>query len=72
MADLEPLADPQDIALVRDMIEKHLKYTQSVPAQKILASWDAALAKFKKVMPRDYRRVLLERKRKQAMAGVGP
>ena len=71
MADLEPLADPQDIALVRDMVEKHLKYTQSVPAQKILASWDAALAKFKKVMPRDYRRVLLERQQ-EALAGARP
>jgi glutamate synthase domain-containing protein 3 len=29
-----------------------------------LADWDAALPKFKKIMPRDYRRVLEERKRR--------
>ena len=62
MADLEPVTDPEDVATLRSMIEDHLSHTSSVPAQRILEEWDQALPKFKKVMPRDYRRVLEERK----------
>ncbi|MCH8107295.1 MAG: glutamate synthase large subunit [Chloroflexi bacterium] len=62
LADLEPVADPEDIATLRQMIEDHLKFTGSVPAQRVLDNWDETLPKFKKIMPRDYRRVLLERK----------
>ena len=34
-----------------------------MPAKEILDQWDQTLPLFKKVMPRDYRRVLEERKR---------
>ena len=66
LADLEPVADPEDIATLRRMIEDHLKFTGSVSAQRILDDWDESLPKFKKIMPRDYRRVLLERKLREA------
>jgi glutamate synthase (NADPH/NADH) large chain len=66
MADLELVTDPEDIATLRAMIEDHLKYTGSAPARRILKDWDQSLPRFKKVMPRDYRRVLEERKRKEA------
>ena len=62
MADLEPVTDPEDVATLRSMIEDHLSHTSSVPAQRILEEWDRALPRFKKVMPRDYRRVLEDRK----------
>ena len=62
MADLEPVTAPEDVATLRSMIEDHLSHTGSVPAQRILEEWDQALPKFKKVMPRDNRRVLEERK----------
>jgi glutamate synthase (NADPH/NADH) large chain len=65
MADLELVTDPGDIATLRTMIEDHLRYTSSTPARTILDNWDQALPRFKKVMPRDYRRVLEERKRRQ-------
>ena len=65
MADLEPVTDPEDVATLRTMIEHHLKYTGSGPAQRILDTWDKALPRFKKVMPRDYRRVLEQRARRQ-------
>ena len=61
LADLEPVANPEDVATLRRMIEDHLMFTGSAPAQRILDNWDEALPKFKKIMPRDYRRVLLER-----------
>jgi glutamate synthase (NADPH/NADH) large chain len=64
MADMEAVTDPEDIALLKGLIEDHKKYTGSTPATEILGDWDAALKRFKKIMPRDYRRVLDERKRR--------
>ena len=69
MADLEPVNDPEDIAILKGLIEDHKKFTGSNPAANILADWDAALKRFKKIMPRDYRRVLEERKHRD---GEGP
>ena len=68
MADLEPVKDPEDIAILKGLIEDHEKFTGSAPAANMLADWDAALKRFKKIMPRDYRRVLEERK---SRAGEG-
>jgi glutamate synthase domain-containing protein 3 len=64
LADLEPVTDPEDVATLKRMIEEHLKLTGSGPARRILANWDEALPRFKKVMPRDYRRVLDEARAK--------
>ena len=64
MADMESVTDPEDTKILKGLIEEHKKYTGSTPASEILGNWDVALKKFKKVMPRDYRRVLEERKRK--------
>jgi glutamate synthase domain-containing protein 3 len=64
MADMEQVTDPEDVAILKGLIEDHKKYTGSTPATEILADWDAALKRFKKIMPRDYRRVLEERKRR--------
>ncbi len=66
LADLELVADPDDVATLRTMIEDHVKYTGSQPASRILEAWDQALPRFKKIMPRDYRRVLEERKGREA------
>ena len=63
MADLEDVIDTEDAALLRQLIEDHLEYTGSTPARQVLSDWDRSLAKFKKVMPRDFRRVLEERKK---------
>ncbi|MGL5926199.1 glutamate synthase large subunit [Chroococcidiopsis sp.] len=58
MVGLERLEDPEEIAIVRQMIQKHADYTHSQKAKQVLASWEEAIAKFVKVMPRDYKRVL--------------
>ncbi|MYC30516.1 MAG: glutamate synthase large subunit [Chloroflexi bacterium] len=63
LADLENLADPEDIAQLRQLIADHLEFTGSAPARNILADWDTSVSRFKKVMPRDYRRVLEERQK---------
>jgi glutamate synthase (NADPH/NADH) large chain len=57
MADLEGL-DDDDATRLRDLVGQHLTETGSEVAARLLADWDAALARFGKVMPRDYKRVL--------------
>jgi uncharacterized protein YjgD (DUF1641 family) len=58
MVGLEQLTEAEDIAELKEIISKHLKYTHSEKAQTILDNWEAMLPKFVKVMPRDYKRVL--------------
>jgi glutamate synthase (ferredoxin) len=58
MVGLERLEDPEEIAIVRQMIQQHADYTNSQKARQVLANWEETIAKFVKVMPRDYKRVL--------------
>ena len=62
MVELEPLADPEDIELVRDLLIRHAGYTGSQTAARLLNDWEWAVGKFVKVMPTDYRRVLDEQR----------
>ncbi|MSQ16095.1 MAG: glutamate synthase large subunit [Dehalococcoidia bacterium] len=71
MADLETISDPEDIATLRTMIQEHRDLTGSAPARGILQNWDRALSQFKKVMPRDYRRVLGQRQQRELAAAPG-
>jgi glutamate synthase (NADPH) large chain len=57
MADLEPLAE-QDADFLRELIGRHHAETRSAVAAALLADWEAALPRFARVMPRDYKRVL--------------
>jgi glutamate synthase (ferredoxin) len=66
MVELEPLEQAADIALVRDLVERHVESTRSDYARRILADWMAFQPKFVKIMPRDYKRVLLAQSRAQA------
>jgi len=66
MVDLEPLREPEDLDLVRDLLIQHAGYTGSPVAARILGDWDWAVTKFVKVMPVDYRRVLEEQKKQAA------
>jgi glutamate synthase (NADPH/NADH) len=50
----------QEIAFVRGLIEDHHHYTGSELAARILLDFNRALPRFVKVMPTDYKRVLLE------------
>jgi glutamate synthase (NADPH/NADH) large chain len=57
MVDAEPV-DAEDAAFLRDLVERHLAETGSAVASRLLADWEAALGRFGKVMPKDYKRVL--------------
>jgi len=57
MVDLDAF-DDADAQWLHDMIAAHVDATDSAVGQRILSDWDAQLANFVKVMPRDYKRVL--------------
>ena len=50
--------DEEDDQFVRELLTRHLQYTKSAVAAKILDSWKHSSQSFVKVMPTDYRRVL--------------
>lgn len=58
MVDLESLEDEKESNEIKQMIENHIKYTQSLEAKEIIADWENEKNKFIKVMPIDYKRVL--------------
>jgi glutamate synthase (NADPH/NADH) large chain len=58
MASLSRLEDPEEMAFVKGMIERHVRYTQSKKGRLVLDAWPDLLPKFVRVMPNDYRRVL--------------
>jgi glutamate synthase (ferredoxin) len=68
---LEKLTDANEIELVWKLIQRHQAYTQSERAAKILADWPNYLAKFVKVMPQDYKRVLLSLKKVESQGLSG-
>jgi glutamate synthase (ferredoxin) len=58
MVELEPLAANEDIEIVRDLLKRHVRYTQSTVAARLLQDWKTMQARFVKVVPKDYKRVL--------------
>jgi glutamate synthase (NADPH) large chain len=60
LVELEPLTD-DDADEVRGLISEHVARTGSLVGRNVLASWDRSMARFVKVIPRDYKRVLAER-----------
>ena len=68
---LEKLTDANEIEEVWKLIQRHLTYTRSERAAKILADWTSYVAKFVKVMPQDYARVLQSLKKVQSQGLSG-
>lgn len=60
MVEVSGIEDPSEIAFLRGMIEDHHHYTGSELAARILLEFNRALPRFVKVLPVDYKRVLLE------------
>ncbi|PRX48247.1 glutamate synthase (NADPH/NADH) large chain [Prauserella shujinwangii] len=57
MVDLDEL-DDADVEFLRDAVERHYAETDSAVARALLTDWEAALSRFAKVMPKDFKRVL--------------
>ncbi len=53
--DLFPVETADDVRTLKSMIQRHLKFTGSDVARRILLGWDKSRAHFKKVFPREYR-----------------
>ncbi len=59
MVDLEGLDEREDIETVHEMLVRHVQHTSSALAARLLDTWEATRAQFVKVIPRDYKRVLV-------------
>ncbi len=68
---LEKLADADEIEEVWKLIQKYQTYTKCQRAAKMLADWKNFVPKFVKVMPQDYKRVLLSLKKVQSQGLTG-
>jgi glutamate synthase (NADPH/NADH) large chain len=61
MVDLEAVDSEESISHLRGLIERHLHWTGSTAAERVLENWEEMLPRFVKVMPKDLKRVLQER-----------
>jgi glutamate synthase (ferredoxin) len=63
--------DESDVSEIQELLKRHAFYTHSARAWKIRANWEENAAKFVKVMPKDYRRVVEALRRAEAAGLVG-
>jgi glutamate synthase (NADPH/NADH) large chain len=47
---------------IKYLLDNHVKYTNSTLAKNIISNWKQSIKNFKKIMPVDYKRVLLDKK----------
>jgi glutamate synthase (NADPH/NADH) large chain len=57
MVDLDPL-DDTDREWLHQRVQRHFDETESVVAARLLDRWGTWVEQFRKVMPKDYKRVL--------------
>ena len=57
------MQSPEDVKELFSLIKKHDLYTQSRKASRILANWEQEVNKFVKVIPKQYKKMLLEKKK---------
>jgi len=66
LVELEAVSQPMDESLLKSLLEKHLRYTGSNKARKILGEWTRMLPCFVKVISVEYKKVLEIRKARKA------
>ena len=66
MVELDPVG-ADDIAELKDMIQRHYAYTGSTVAKFVLDDFENQQQHFVKVFPTDYKKALLEKSRKQTV-----
>jgi glutamate synthase (NADPH/NADH) large chain len=64
MVELEPLVDESDVWLVFGLIEDHVRLTGSPRGKKIVDNWENLVARFVKIMPTEYKRVVQARRQR--------
>lgn len=68
MVDLDPL-DQEDANILNDLITKHYAHTASKVAKFVLDDFENQLKQFIKVFPKDYKKVVLEKKKNGVATG---
>jgi glutamate synthase (NADPH/NADH) large chain len=63
--------EKEDVTWLKTVISRHAALTNSVRAQEILADWKTSFAKIRKVLPRDYARVIAEQSKKAKVGANG-
>ena len=58
MVDLDKIESLEEIKQIKEMISKHIDFTGSKYARKILKNWNDYQDKFVRVMPKDYKRMI--------------
>ncbi len=58
MVDMEAVTERHDAEELKNLIQKHVQETGSSLGNRILKDFEAYLPKFKKIIPRDYRRMI--------------
>ncbi len=58
MVQLFPLSDPEEVAQIHRLLERHHEYTGSTRAKALLDDWRTTVSRFIRVVPNDYRRVI--------------
>ncbi|MBM3644236.1 MAG: glutamate synthase large subunit [Alphaproteobacteria bacterium] len=59
-----------DAERLRILVERHLLHTGSARARALLDDWDVAVCRFVKVLPKDYKRALLQARDEAAASAV--
>ena len=71
MVSLEKMESEEELNEVKEMIQKHLEYTGSPQAKRVLDEWTSYSQRFTKVIPKDYKRMLanIEKAHKAGLSG---
>jgi glutamate synthase domain-containing protein 3 len=71
--DLEPVVDGHDVQVIKKLLARHFELTGSRRAKSILDNWHEMQARFIKVFPHEFKRVLgVSRSRQQYIPGQLP
>ena len=57
-SDLYPLAEEEDVELLKRLVTNHFEHTGSPIAKDLLSNWDVSVTHFVKVFPHEYKKAL--------------
>lgn len=71
MVTLEKIEAEEEMNEIKEMIRKHVEYTDSPQGRKVLNDWKSYSLRFTKVIPKDYKRMLanIDRAHKAGFSG---
>ena len=70
MVGLEKVTDAGEIKDLASYVQQHKDATGSAVAEELLKNWGSSVTHFVKVMPHDYKRVMLQQAKEDSSEGV--